>query len=121
LAVGLHRGANGIDDSQVDNADIVFYVGHGNPEVITFTVPTICITPTPRTPGETTIRNGCASFPATCWSFPTPPERVDRWGLTSTVCTSLTGFSSLAYAGTGIPRRLCLNMLGFVFSPHIPS
>ncbi len=27
----------GIDDSEVDNADLVFYIGHGNPVVFTFT------------------------------------------------------------------------------------
>jgi len=121
LAVGLYRGATGIDDSQVDNADITFYVGHGTLRSSPSPAPTICFTPMPRTPGETAIRMDVLPFLRRAAVFRSRRRGLGPLGPQLQRSAHPDGFSSLAYAGTGFPAGFALNMLGFVFIPHIPS
>jgi hypothetical protein len=108
----------GIDELEVDNADITFYVGHGNPTVLTFTGG-----PGP-SPGTLFYNEATKSLGnhygqwlclLSCevlqedWSGLKP---WDRWGPNFDGLHSLLGFSSLAWPGTGFPRYFSRNMLG---------
>ena len=110
----------GIDDSQVDNADIVFYVGHGNPEVITFTgTGNLYYPDAPHAWGNRDQEWMCF-LSCDVLQFSDSAGNVwSRWGPNFDGLHVLTGFSSLAYAGTGFPGSFALNMLGFfVLPPH---
>jgi hypothetical protein len=110
----------GIDDSQVDNADIVFYVGHGNPEVITFTGTDNLFYPdAPHAWGNRDQEWMCFLSCDVLQFSDSAGDVWSRWGPNFNGLHILTGFSSLAYAGTGFPAGFALNMLGFViFPPH---
>ena len=110
----------GIDDSQVDNADIVFYVGHGNPQVITFTgTGNLYYPDAPHAWGNHDQEWMCF-LSCDVLEFSNSAGNVwSRWGPNFNGLHILTGFSSLAYAGTGFPASFALNMLGyFVFPSH---
>ncbi len=108
----------GIDNAQVDNADITLYIGHGNPEVITFTsTGNLYYTDAPQAWGDLDQEWMCF-LSCEVLQFSDPAGNVwDRWGPNFNGLHILTGFSSLAYAGTGFPAGFALNMLGFVFLP----
>jgi Family of unknown function (DUF6345) len=108
----------GIDDSQVDNADIVFYVGHGNPEVITFTGTGHLFYPDAPHAWGNRDQEWMCFLSCDVLQFSDSAGNVwSRWGPNFNGLHILTGFSSLAYAGTGFPAGFAFNMLGFVFSP----
>jgi hypothetical protein len=108
----------GIDDSQVDNADIVFYVGHGNPEVITFTGTGHLFYPDAPHAWGNRDQEWMCFLSCDVLQFSDSAGNVwSRWGPNFNGLHILTGFSSLAYAGTGFPAGFALNMLGFVFIP----
>jgi hypothetical protein len=108
----------GIEAAQVDNADITLYIGHGNPQVITFTATgNLFYTDAPQAWGDLDQEWMCF-LSCDVLQFSDPAGDVwDRWGPNFNGLHILTGFSSLAYAGTGFPAGFALNMLGFLFLP----
>jgi hypothetical protein len=108
----------GINNVQVDNADITLYIGHGNPEVITFTgTPNLYYPDAPQAWGNVDQEWMCF-LSCDVLQFSDPAGEVwSRWGPNFNGLHILTGFSSLAYAGTGFPGSFALNMLGFMFLP----
>jgi len=108
----------GIDNYEVDNADITLYSGHGNPEVITFTgTGNLYYPDAPHAWGDLDQEWMCF-LSCDVLQFSDPGGEVwDRWGPSFNGLHILTGFSSLAYAGTGFPGGFAVNMLGFAFLP----
>lgn len=108
----------GIDSSEVDNADITLYIGHGNPEVITFTgTPNLYYPDAPKSWGDRDDEWLCF-LSCDVLEFSDSAGNVwSRWGPNFNGLHILTGFSSLAYAGTGFPAGFALNMLGFFTIP----
>jgi hypothetical protein len=109
---------SGIDNAQVDNADITLYIGHGNPEVITFTgTGNLYYPDAPQAWGDLDQEWMCF-LSCDVLQFSDPGGAVwDRWGPNFNGLHILTGFSSLAYAGTGFPGGFAFNMLGFLIFP----
>jgi len=108
----------GIDSYEVDNADITLYIGHGNPEVITFTgTPNLYYPDAPKSWGDHDDEWLCF-LSCDVLEFSDAAGNVwSRWGPNFNGLHILTGFSSLAYAGTGFPGGFALNMLGFFTIP----
>jgi hypothetical protein len=119
----------GINDFEVDNADITLYIGHGNPTVFTFTGGP---GPNPTTLfyNEATQSWGNWDEEWLCllscevlqydWNG---LKAWQRWGPNFDGLHSLFGFSSLAWPGTGFPKWFAQNMLGSLLQlpPQFPS
>jgi Family of unknown function (DUF6345) len=118
----------GIDDYEVDNADIVLYIGHGNPVVFTFTggpgpsPTTLFYNDAPRAWGDLDQEWLCL-LSCDVLEFDDPNGNVwQRWGPNFDGLHILTGFHSLAGAGTGFPGTFAMNMLGLFgfLTPPMP-
>jgi hypothetical protein len=113
----------GINDLEVDNADITLYIGHGNPTVFTFTGGP---GPSPTTLfyNEATKFWGNHDAEWLCllscevlqydWNGLKPWQ---RWGPNFDGLHSLFGFSTDAGAGTGFPYSFALGITGFPLVP----
>jgi hypothetical protein len=114
---------NGDDDYHnwgVDSADIVLYIGHGNPTVITFSVtpPLFFNNPQLNKAWGATPDVGYDPLDWLCllscevlsnnWSGLTAPQ---RWGGAFDGLHVLTGFKTLAWAGTGFTGTFADNMM----------
>jgi hypothetical protein len=114
---------NGDDDFHnwgVDSADIVLYIGHGNPTAITFSVtpPLFFNNPQLDKSWGATPDAGYDPLNWLCllscevlsnnWSGLTAPQ---RWGGAFDGLHVLTGFKTLAYAGTGFTGTFADNMM----------
>lgn len=111
----------GVNDGQLDNADIVLYIGHGNPVAITFTGGP---GPDPLTLfyNQATDSWGDRDQEWLCFlscsvlKFDDASGNVwARWGPNFNGLHILTGFRTSAGAGTGFPFTFTQNMLGGFF------
>ena len=116
----------GINNYEVDNADMTLYIGHGNPTVITFTGGP---GPDPTTLffNEATHAWGNLDQEWMCFlscdvlEFNNSYGNVwQRWGPNFDGLHILTGFASPAGAGTGFPFTYANQLLGFIFQPPLP-
>ncbi|HEY5910440.1 MAG TPA: DUF6345 domain-containing protein [Verrucomicrobiae bacterium] len=109
---------NGIDDYEVDNADIVLYIGHGNPEVITFTGTDNLYYPDAPKAWGSRDQEWMGFLSCSVLQFSDPAGEVwDRWGPNFDGLHILLGFSTSAGAETGFPGSFAFNMLGFFLFP----
>jgi hypothetical protein len=119
----------GIDDYEVDNADITLYIGHGNPVVFTFTggpgpnPATLFYNDAPHSWGGWDAEWLCLLSCEVLQYDWNGLKAWQRWGPNFDGLHSLLGFSSPAYAGTGFPGSFSKNMLGSLFQipPLFPS
>ena len=109
----------GIDHWEVDNADMVFYVGHGNPQVITFIAGPgpdathLWYNSPPRAWGDNDQEWMCF-LSCEVLQFSDAGKLIwDRWGPDFDGLHMLTGFRTLAGAQTGFPATYADNLLGW--------
>lgn len=116
----------GVNNYEVDNADITLYIGHGNPTVITFTGG-----PGPGPENlffnEATHSWGNLDQEWMCFLSCEVLEYNNaygnawqRWGPEFDGLHILTGFESLAWPGTGFPATFAYQLLGFGIQPPLP-
>jgi hypothetical protein len=119
------NSAYGVYDTEVGKADILFYVGHGNPELITFTGPW--------SPPYLAFNSSYGAWgnPDQIWCYDSPAFIVQNWmcllscdvlleytnvastwGLDFDGLHLLLGFASDAWPGTGFPKVFAHNMGG---------
>jgi hypothetical protein len=110
---------NGCDDYMnwgVDSASIVLYIGHGNPDVITFTATPALWYNNPQLPrswGDDSLNWLCfLSCDVLEWMDGGGVNATQRWGRAFDGLHSLTGFHTLAWAGTGFTGGFANTMLG---------
>jgi hypothetical protein len=113
----------GINNWEVDNADITLYIGHGNPFVFTFTggpgpSPTTLFYNQATKSWGNNDEEWLALLSCEVLEFNSGGLNVwQRWGPNFDGLHTLLGFSSLAYAGTGFPFSFAANMLNWPFNP----
>jgi hypothetical protein len=120
---------NGINDFEVDNADITLYIGHGNPTVFTFTggpgsnPTTLFFNEAGHSWGNYDAEWLCLLSCDVLQYDWNGLKAWQRWGPNFDGLHTLLGFSSPAYPGTGFPSRFAQNMLGSLFQipPKFPS
>lgn len=117
----------GINNSQVDNADITLYIGHGNPTVFTFTGgpgpdPTTLFYNEASHSWGNNDQEWLCLLSCEVLQFDWNGHNVwQRWGPNFDGLHILVGFSSLAQAGTGFPGAFAFKMLGGPFGLFPPS
>jgi len=116
----------GINNWEVDNADITLYIGHGNPTVFTFTggpgpsPTTLFYNEAGHSWGNNDEEWLCLLSCEVLQYDWNGLKAWQRWGPNFDGLHSLCGFSSLAYAGTGFPFSFAQGMLGWPFLPWTP-
>jgi hypothetical protein len=112
----------GINDFEVDNADITLYIGHGNPVVFTFTggpgpdANNLFYNEAGKSWGNFDAEWMCLLSCEVLQQDWNGLKAWQRWGPNFDGLHSLLGFSSLAYAGTGFPGNFSRNMLGSILN-----
>jgi hypothetical protein len=116
----------GWDQNEVDNADMVFYVGHGSPQSITFTAgpgsdPTrLFYNQAPQAWGDTDQEWMCL-LSCDVLQYSDNGNLVwNRWGGDFAGLHVLTGFGTLAWAQTGFPAVYTDNLLGWRHFGGVP-
>jgi Family of unknown function (DUF6345) len=112
---------SGINNLEVDNADITLYIGHGNPTVFTFTggpgpdPSNLFYNEARRSWGNNDEEWLCLLSCEVLQDDWNGLKAWQRWGQNFDGLHGLYGFHTLAYAGTGFPFSFAQNMSGWPF------